>query len=152
MFLICFNVLSPSSFENIATKWHPEIKHHCPESPIVLVGMYSRFQSKVRLMCQLDDFLMFVSGTKIDLRDDKETVAELARKGYSPIKREQALKVANKIKAYTYVECSALTQKGLKQVRHSAVSLLNAFVIGLNVRVDILCICCRCLKNVFVPY
>ena len=83
--------------------------------------MYSRFQSKVRLMCQLDDFLMFVSGTKIDLRDDKETVAELARKGYSPIKREQALKVANKIKAYTYVECSALTQKGLKQVRHSAV-------------------------------
>ena len=86
------------------------------------------------------------------MRDDKETVAELARKGYSPIKREQALKVANKIKAYTYVECSALTQKGLKQVRHSAVSLLNAFVIGLNVRVDILCICCRCLKNVFVPY
>ena len=56
-------------------------------------------------------------GTKIDLRDDKETVGELARKGYSPIKREQAVKVAGKIKAYTYVECSALTQKGLKQVR-----------------------------------
>ena len=57
-----------------------------------------------------------VTGTKIDLREDKELVADLAKKGHSPIKREQAVKMANKIKAYKYVECSALTQKGLKQV------------------------------------
>ena len=56
------------------------------------------------------------TGTKIDLREDKEIVGELAKKGYNPVKPEQAEKMAHKIKAYKYVECSALTQKGLKQV------------------------------------
>jgi GTPase SAR1 family protein len=56
------------------------------------------------------------TGTKVDLREDKEIVYELQKKGHSPIKREQAHKMAHKIRAYKYVECSALTQKGLKQV------------------------------------
>lgn len=39
VFLICFSVASPSSFENVTSKWYPEIKHHCPDAPIILVGM-----------------------------------------------------------------------------------------------------------------
>lgn len=37
-FLLCYSLGSRSSFENIATKWFPEIRHHCPHVPIVLVG------------------------------------------------------------------------------------------------------------------
>ncbi|XP_012235619.2 ras-like GTP-binding protein RhoL isoform X1 [Linepithema humile] len=37
-FLVCFSVSARSSFENVASKWHPEIKAHCPNVPIVLVG------------------------------------------------------------------------------------------------------------------
>ncbi|EZA54462.1 hypothetical protein DMN91_012263 [Ooceraea biroi] len=37
-FLLCFSVSARSSFENVASKWHPEIKAHCPNVPIVLVG------------------------------------------------------------------------------------------------------------------
>lgn len=33
--------MSPSSFENVTTKWNPEVKHHCPDAPVILVGMYS---------------------------------------------------------------------------------------------------------------
>ena len=55
-------------------------------------------------------------GTKIDLRDDRETLSALAEQGLSPIKREQGQKLANKIRAVKYMECSALTQRGLKQV------------------------------------
>lgn len=40
VFLICFSVASPSSFENVTSKWYPEIKHHCPDAPIILVGNY----------------------------------------------------------------------------------------------------------------
>lgn len=29
VFLLCFSVVSPASFENIRTKWFPEIQHHC---------------------------------------------------------------------------------------------------------------------------
>ena len=39
-FLICFSVNSRTSYENIANKWHPEIKYYCPNTPIVLVGKY----------------------------------------------------------------------------------------------------------------
>ena len=38
VFLICFSVVSPSSFENVTSKWCPEIKHHCPDAPILLIG------------------------------------------------------------------------------------------------------------------
>ena len=55
-------------------------------------------------------------GTKIDLREDKETLQILAENGQAPIKREQGQKLANKIRAVKYLECSALTQRGLKQV------------------------------------
>ncbi|XP_057367524.1 ras-related C3 botulinum toxin substrate 1-like [Daphnia carinata] len=97
VFLICFSVVSPSSFENVTSKWYPEIKHHCPDAPVLLVG------------------------TKIDLREDRETLALLAEQGQSPMKREQGLKLASKIRAVKYLECSALTQRGLKQVFDEAV-------------------------------
>lgn len=65
-------------------------------------------------------FILFVEcvkiGTKIDLRDDRETLSALSEQGLSPLKREQGQKLANKIRAVKYMECSALTQRGLKQV------------------------------------
>jgi Ras-related C3 botulinum toxin substrate 1 len=38
VFLICFSVISPSTCDNVTAKWVPEIKHHCPDAPIILVG------------------------------------------------------------------------------------------------------------------
>lgn len=97
VFLICFSVVSPSSFDNVTTKWYPEIKHHCPDAPLLLVG------------------------TKIDLREDKEVVGQLSAQGLAPVKREQGIKMASKVRAVKYLECSALTQRGLKQVFDEAV-------------------------------
>ena len=36
--LMCFSVDSPDSLENIPEKWTPEVKHFCPNVPIILVG------------------------------------------------------------------------------------------------------------------
>jgi small GTP-binding protein len=38
VFLLCFSVVSPTSFENVSTKWIPELLHHAPNTPIILVG------------------------------------------------------------------------------------------------------------------
>lgn len=51
------------------------------------------------------------------MREDKEALQALSDNGHHPIKREQGQKLANKIRAVRYLECSALTQRGLKQVR-----------------------------------
>uniref|UniRef100_A0A8K9X4D2 Cell division control protein 42 homolog n=1 Tax=Oncorhynchus mykiss TaxID=8022 RepID=A0A8K9X4D2_ONCMY len=86
VFLVCFSVVSPSSFENVKEKWVPEITHHCPKTPFLLVG------------------------TQIDLRDDPSTIEKLAKNKQKPITLETAEKLAKDLKAVKYVECSALTQ------------------------------------------
>jgi Ras-related C3 botulinum toxin substrate 1 len=92
VFLICFSLVDPPSFENIKQRWHPEIKHHAPDTPYVLVG------------------------TKYDLREDDSVIQELHKKQQAPIQTSAGEKLSKEIGAVSYVECSALTQKGLKTV------------------------------------
>jgi len=102
VFLICFSIISPSSFENVSAKWFPEVSHHCPNTPLLLVG------------------------TKLDLRDDSETISRLREKNLAPITYEQGMAKQKEISAVKYMECSALTQKGLKQVFDEAIrAVLN---------------------------
>jgi cell division control protein 42 len=55
-------------------------------------------------------------GTQIDLRDDGAQLEKLARQKQRPIYTDQGEKLARELGAVKYVECSALTQKGLKNV------------------------------------
>lgn len=57
----------------------------------------------------------------MDLRDDVTTVEKLAKNKQKPISVEQGEKLARELKAVKYVECSALTQKGLKNVFDEAI-------------------------------
>ncbi|KAM5320085.1 rho-related GTP-binding protein RhoD isoform 2-T2 [Glossophaga mutica] len=36
--LLCFDVTSPHSFDNIFNRWYPEVNHFCKEVPIIVVG------------------------------------------------------------------------------------------------------------------
>jgi len=92
VFLVCFSLVSRASFDNVRAKWHPEVRHHCPTTPIILVG------------------------TKSDLRDDQATKNKLAEAGRSPILYEQGQSLARDIGAVKYLECSAYTQSGLRAV------------------------------------
>jgi hypothetical protein len=38
IFLVCFALDNPKVFDNVEDKWLPEIRHHCPETPFILVG------------------------------------------------------------------------------------------------------------------
>jgi Ras-related C3 botulinum toxin substrate 1 len=116
VFLICFSIVSPPSFDNVKAKvcshapvspeaastnliwqWYPEIDHHAPNIPIILVG------------------------TKLDLREDAATLDSLRQKRMEPVSYEQALVCAKEIRAYKYLECSALTQRNLKSVFDEAI-------------------------------
>ena len=92
VFLVCFSVTSPASFENVKEKWFPEVHHHCPGVPCLIVG------------------------TQIDLRDDPQVLEKLQRQKQRPVAPEQGERLARELGAVKYVECSALTQKGLKNV------------------------------------
>ena len=57
----------------------------------------------------------------MDLRDDAGTIEKLAKNKQKPISVEAAEKLARELRAVKYVECSALTQKGLKNVFDEAI-------------------------------
>ncbi|ELP94651.1 Ras family protein, partial [Entamoeba invadens IP1] len=37
--LLCFSVNSRTSYENIASKWEPEVRHYIPTAKTILVGL-----------------------------------------------------------------------------------------------------------------
>ncbi|KAG7477797.1 hypothetical protein MATL_G00073420 [Megalops atlanticus] len=90
--LMCFSIDSPDSLENIPEKWTPEVKHFCPNVPIILVG------------------------NKKDLRNDEHTRRELAKMKQDPVKPEEGRDMANRISAFGYLECSAKTKDGVREV------------------------------------
>ncbi|VDN23785.1 unnamed protein product [Gongylonema pulchrum] len=90
-----YDRLRPLSYPQ--TDWVPEIAHHCTKTPFLLVG------------------------TQIDLRDDPLYIEKLAKIKQRPISFELGEKLAKELKAVKYVECSALTQKGLKNVFDEAI-------------------------------
>ncbi|KAJ8275536.1 hypothetical protein COCON_G00072880 [Conger conger] len=92
VFLICFSIASPPSYENVKHKWHPEVTHHCPNVPILLVG------------------------TKSDLRDDPELLSKLKEQNQTTVTQQQGAALARHIHAIKYLECSALRQDGVKEV------------------------------------
>ncbi len=62
-------------------------------------------------------------GTQIDLRDDAATIEKLSQVSQRPITVEVAEELARELGAVKYVECSALTQKGVKNVFDEAISV-----------------------------
>jgi GTPase SAR1 family protein len=52
----------------------------------------------------------------MDMREDPDAIERLSERRAAPISFEQGLGMAKEIGAFKYMECSALTQKGLKQV------------------------------------
>ncbi|ORY30688.1 hypothetical protein BCR33DRAFT_759392 [Rhizoclosmatium globosum] len=102
VFLICFSLVNPSSFENVKAKWYPEVSHHAPKAPVLLVG------------------------TKLDLREDPEIVSRLRSHRMSPISHQDGVLMARSIEAVKYMECSALTQRGLKNVFDEAIRAVFA--------------------------
>jgi len=94
--LMCFSIDNPDSLQNIPEKWSPEVKHFCPKVPIILVG------------------------NKKDLRNDEHTKRELARMKQTPVKTEDGAAVATLINANCYLECSAKTREGVREVFYAA--------------------------------
>ena len=86
VFLVCFSVMFPASYENIKEKWIPEILHYCQKTTFLIVG------------------------TQTDLREDAASIKKLADNYKKPITFQQGEKLAKETRAWKYVECSALSQ------------------------------------------
>jgi len=103
VFVVCFTPISRNvivdffnggheSFNNVKSKWLPELTHHCPNVPIILCG------------------------TKCDLRDDEATLRKCEELGKPMVSRAECEALAKEIGAFDYVECSARTHENINLV------------------------------------
>ncbi|KAM6069514.1 rho-related GTP-binding protein RhoD isoform 2-T2 [Theristicus caerulescens] len=90
--LICFDVTNPNSYDNILTKWYPEVNHFCKGVPVLLVGC------------------------KTDLRCDQEVLRKLQEGRLEPISYQQAKAMARQVHAVSYLECSARYQENVRDI------------------------------------
>lgn len=60
-------------------------------------------------------------GTKMDLRTNPEVIAKLAAENQKPVSALEGQQLAKDLDAAKYLECSALTQQGLKAVFDEAI-------------------------------
>lgn len=145
VFLICFSLVSPPSFENVRTKVSIAI-HLCLEN--VRQGLTSRLQWWPEVSHHAPSTSMVLVGTKLDLREDPATVEKLRERWahshlfvaglalltlpvpsrMAPISYSQGVAMQKDIGAVKYLECSALTQKGLKNVFDEAIRAVRAYM------------------------
>ncbi|CAG9837828.1 unnamed protein product [Diabrotica balteata] len=95
--LLCFSFDKPESLDSVVNKWYPEIHKRCKNVSIILVG------------------------NKVDLRHDFQLIKTLRKIKKAPVRSSEARAVAESIKAFCYVECSAKTKVGVNEVFHNAV-------------------------------
>ena len=96
-FIIFYSIISPESFENVKSRWIPELQEYCPDVPKILVG------------------------TKSDCRTDEGLIFHLASKGKVMVSKDQGDRLAKELGCVAHLECSALTQEGLKEVFDEAI-------------------------------
>lgn len=97
IFLVCFSVTDPQTLENVKHNWLDEIRDLTPGAPFILVG------------------------TKTDLRENDEIMGALKVRGTEPVSLLQGIKLAKRLGAKEYVECSALNMVGVKGVFQTVV-------------------------------
>ncbi|KAG6774742.1 hypothetical protein POTOM_022111 [Populus tomentosa] len=98
VFILAFSLISKASYENVAKKWIPELRHYAPGVPIILVG------------------------TKLDLREDKQFFVD--HPGAVPITTAQGEELKKLIGAPFYIECSSKTQQNVKGVFDAAIKVV----------------------------
>ena len=103
VFLIAFSVISPDSYDNVQNKWYKEL---CDQPPSTV---------------DIETVPVILVGTKMDLRDDTSIISSLEAKSLKPKTFEEGEAMARNIKAKKYLECSAKTQKGVKNVFDEAI-------------------------------
>ncbi|KAL6065863.1 Ras- C3 botulinum toxin substrate 2 [Balamuthia mandrillaris] len=127
VFLLCYSVASPPSFLSVEAKWNYEVQHHCPDVPKLLVG------TKVDLRRRQEDARQQQAAPpprQKNTRESDHSHREGEREESDRVEQEEQVecvskeegeRMAKRIGAVQHLECSALTQEGLRELRDQVV-------------------------------
>lgn len=99
IFILCFSLVEPSSFENLSSRWLSELKHYRPQTPFMVVGTHLDIREEI-----------------IQKEGIPATRGHTSRKERTFITHRKASKWTKRNGAVGYVECSSLTGEGVDDV------------------------------------
>ncbi|GFS15316.1 cell division control protein 42-like protein [Elysia marginata] len=119
VFIVCYSVAIPDSFVNVRARWIPELSEFKPKTPIILVGTQCDLRDKMQNEASAKD----PSASK-----DSSTSSQNGSQSLTQtfVTRKEGKRLAAKVKARMYSECSALTGEGLDKLFYQA--LMTAVV------------------------
>ncbi|KAL0485472.1 Ras-related protein Rac [Acrasis kona] len=98
VFLLCFSLVSESSFENVKLRWVKELREKCDKT---------------------HKYGLVLVGTKVDMRDDTEYVKKMQSKREKVVTTEMGIELAKEIGAFGYFETSARNMTKIEDVFQS---------------------------------
>jgi small GTP-binding protein len=102
--VLCYSVDMPTSFANVTEKWVPELRHFCPNVPIVLVAL------------------------KTDMLEDEAALRRLRDEGVTPVPIDQGRQLAYEIRAVAFVDASSLKNHNVQLVFQRAAEAATQFI------------------------
>lgn len=115
--IVCYSIDTPESLANVVEKWSPEVRYFCRDVPVILVGN----KKDLRDLRDGDGIRESETGPPVTVEhatDGKQTEPMLVR--------EQGQTVADEIGAFAFLECSAKTKEGVRDVFVAAVKATRA--------------------------
>lgn len=97
VFLVCYSVISPSSYHNILTVWIPEIRQYVPDAMIVIVAL------------------------KHDCYEDPKIMELLQSKGIQIVTPEQLTLLVKQTGTFAGLPCSAMKGYNVQEVFHRVI-------------------------------
>ena len=120
--LLCFSVCNRNSYESVKEKWFPEVSHHLPSTPFILVG------------------------TKTDLRDAQAADPNSNNpEKFEQVTKDEGKKLAQELECVRYMEVSAKTRNGLEALFTEAVKVVME---NLGLCFECGCVCAKRVASV----
>ena len=123
LFLVAFSVGGNQvhhghSFDNVKCSWLPEVRHHCKQAPIFVVGLKTDLRNSPDPRTQVAQ-----DGSAVDMYD--RSAAAFQRIG-NPVSSQEGREMANAVGAIGYGECSAKDGVGIAELVQEAATLALA--------------------------
>lgn len=122
VFIVTYSVDNKNSYENIKSKWIPELRQYCPDVPLVLVANKVDLRDSPAPATPRDSSVIDEGEVGDHVREESVT-DPTALRPEEMIKKEEGEQLCEEIEAAAFLECSAFTMLNLNELFEKAIEV-----------------------------
>ena len=122
VFLICFSIQSEDTYVNIKERWYPEVTHHVPDAPVLIIGCKQDLRIDANKLVS-----GFVKDWSLKQMNIPMEIMSIIRRYYNYrlndayafnqlLTEDDGLAICKEVGAHKYMECSAFHSTGVDAI------------------------------------